>query len=190
MEDNGGSMFGGPVEADETYIGGKRRNMSNAKRRELKQEGPGRGSAGKATVVGTKDRETSEVRARHVPATDMHNVAGFVAVNTKLGSKVYADDAPVYDILEAWYDHETVKHSVSEYANGMAHTNGIESLWSMLKRGYNGTYHHFTEKHLQRYVNEFAGRRNIRRLDTIKQMAKTVAGLVGKRLRYEDLIAA
>ena len=184
-EDNGGSLFGGPVEADETYIGGKRRNMSNSKRKELK----GRGPVGKAAVVGVKDRETNEVRAAHVPATDIPHVAGFVATHAKLGSTVYTDDAPVYDVLDAWYRHDSVKHSVSEYVRGQVHTNGAESFWSMLKRGYNGTYHHFSEKHLQRYVSEFAGRHNIRRMDTIHQMAKTVAGMVGKRLRYADLTA-
>ena len=71
----------------------------------------------------------------------------------------------------------------------MAHTNGVESFWSMLKRGYHGVYHHMSPKHLQRYVDEFAGRHNIREMDTIDQMRHVVAGLVGKRLLYRDLIA-
>ena len=69
------------------------------------------------------------------------------------------------------------------------HTNGIESFWSMLKRAHKGTYHKMSPKHLQRYVNEFAGRHNIREQDTIKQMANVVASSVGKRLMYRDLIA-
>ncbi len=72
---------------------------------------------------------------------------------------------------------------------GQAHTNGIESFWAMLKRGYYGTYHRMSEKHLQRYVNEFAGRHNMRPLDTIDQMKAMARGMDGKKLRYRDLIA-
>ena len=71
----------------------------------------------------------------------------------------------------------------------MAHTNGIESFWSMLKRAHKGTFHKISAKHLQRYVNEFAGRHNVREADTIRQMESVVIGLVGKRLMYRDLIA-
>lgn len=73
--------------------------------------------------------------------------------------------------------------------DGQAHTNGIESFWAMLKRGYHGTFHHFSAKHVQRYVNEFAGRHNIRDRDTLDQMAIVSRGMVGKRLRYADLTA-
>ena len=87
------------------------------------------------------------------------------------------------------YDHESVKHSVGEYVNGMAHTQGIESFWSMLKRAHKGTFHHLSEKHLDRYVTEFAGRHNDRPSDTIDQMETIAASLVGKRLRYRELTA-
>ena len=87
------------------------------------------------------------------------------------------------------FEHETVKHSISEYVNGMAHTNGIESFWATLKRGYHGTFHHISPKHLHRYVNEFATRHNLRTLDTEAMMAETVARMVGKRLMYKDLVA-
>ncbi|MCY3702818.1 MAG: IS1595 family transposase [Rhodospirillales bacterium] len=179
--------FAGPSEADETFVGGKRKNMSNSKRKEL--AGTGRGGAGKAAVVGVKDRETNQVRVQHVPATDMQHVAGFVALNAQLGTTVYTDDAAVYDILDAWYDHETVKHSVGEYVRDMAHTNGIESFWSMLKRAYVGTYHKMSEKHLQRYVTDFAGRHNVREHGTMGQMASIASGMAGKRLTYAALIA-
>ena len=84
------------------------------------------------------------------------------------------------------FEHEAVKHSISEYVNSMAHTNGIESFWALLKRGYHGTYHHMSEKHLNRYVNEFAGRHNNRNADTIDQMAAITRGMAGKQLRYKD----
>ena len=86
------------------------------------------------------------------------------------------------------FDHKSVKHSVGEYVNEKAHTNGIESFWAMLKRGYVGTYHQFSEKHLDRYVTEFQGRHNHRPLDTITQMTKIVLAMDGKQLRYKDLI--
>ncbi len=76
--------------------------------------------------------------------------------------------------------------AVKEYVNGQAHTNGIESFWAMLKRGYYGTYHRMSPKHLHRYVDEFAGRHNVRSEDTIDQMTAMVHGMDGKRLRYRD----
>ena len=87
------------------------------------------------------------------------------------------------------FDHETVKHSVSEYVNGMAHTNGIESFWSMLKRAHKGVYHKIRAKHLQRYVDEISGRHGVRERDTIDQMGALVEDMVGKRLTYTELVA-
>ena len=83
-----------------------------------------------------------------------------------------------------------MKHSLSEYVKGDVHTNGIESLWSMLKRAHKGTFHKLSPKHLDRYVQEFAGRHNVREQDTIEQMAAVADGMDGKRLTYERLIAA
>lgn len=87
------------------------------------------------------------------------------------------------------YKHESVKHSAKEYVKEQAHTNGIESFWAVLKRGYHGTFHKMSRKHLHRYVHEFAGRHNIRPLDTLDQIVAVSDGMNGKRLRYKDLIA-
>ncbi len=87
------------------------------------------------------------------------------------------------------FDHASVRHSVGEFVDGMAHTNGIESFWSMLKRAHKGVYHKISPKHLQRYVDEFSGRHGIREQDTITQMQNVVAGMVGKRLMYKELVA-
>ena len=179
------ALFAGPAESDETYIGGLRKNMPRKKRKELK----GRGAVGKAAVVGVKDRATNRIAARRVARTDTPHVAGFVAEKVKMGAKVYTDEATAYKALGPWFDHESVNHSVGEYVRGMASTNGIESFWAMLKRGYQGTFHKFSEKHLDRYVREFAGRHNIRPRDTLDMMRSVAIGMVGKRLRYRDLIA-
>ena len=172
--------FGGPVEVDETYIGGRERNKHAGKK--LKA---GRGPVGKAAVVGAKDRTTNKVQAKVVEKTDAETLQGFVIDAAAPGATVYTDDAAAYRGIP--YDHESVKHSVGEFVRDMAHTNGIESFWSMLKRGYQGTYHKMSPKHLQRYVNEFAGRHNIRNRDTVDQMGYVVAAMAGKRLRYREL---
>ena len=103
------------------------------------------------------------------------------------GATVYSDDASAYESLP--FDHETVTHSLSEYVRRDVHTNGIESLWSMMKRAHKGTFHKLSPKHLGRYVQEFGARHNLRDEDTIDIMAAVASGMDGKRLRYRDLIA-
>ena len=123
-----------------------------------------------------------------VGRTDAATLQSFVEDRVAAGAQVYTDEAKAYEGMPC-FDHESVKHSAGEYVKGQAHTNGIESFWSLLKRGYIGTFHHFSEKHTDRYVTEFAGRHNARDKDTLDQMAGTIVGMVGKRLRYRDLIA-
>ena len=175
--------FDGPIEADETFIGGKRKNMSHEKRKQQ----TGRGAVGKAVVAGVKDRKTGQVSARVVKGTDALTLQGFVRYHVQPGTTVYTDEALGYQGMTDM-DHQTVNHSVGEYVNDMAHTNGIESFWSMLKRGYQGIFHKISHWHLNRYVNEFCGRHNIRSLDTVDMMLSMVAGMVGKRLTYLQLI--
>ena len=184
LESGSWGLFTGPVEVDETYMGGKRANMSNAKRAEL--AGTGRGAVGKTTIVGAKDRAKNLVSAKVVQDTKKPTLHGFVSDNTAPGVTVYTDDALVYETLP--FQHEVVRHSVREYVKGLAHTNGVESFWSMLKRAYAGTYHKMSPKHLERYLNEFITRHNIRPMDTIDQMRALVLGMDCKRLKYADLI--
>ena len=175
-------QFVGPVEVDETYMGGKERNKHRGKK--LKA---GRGTVGKTAVVGAKDRKTNKIKAKVVENTDAKTLQKFVADNAAEGAKVYTDDAAAYKGMP--FDHASVRHSVGEYVRDMAHTNGIESFWSMLKRAHKGVYHKISPKHLQRYVDEFAGRHGIRERDTIEQMGAVVIGMVGKRLMYRELVA-
>ena len=114
----------------------------------------------------------------------------FVEAHAAPGTTIYTDENAAYGPLATplnGYTHETVCHSVGEYVRGQAHTNGVESFWALLKRGYTGTYHKMSPKHLSRYVNEFAGRHNIRDLDTLAQMVAIVQGFDGRRLPWRVL---
>ena len=177
--------FDGPAEADETFFGGKRQNMSKDKRKALK--GAGTGYVGKTIVAGIKDRATNRISAAVVPDTTAKTLSAFVESRTKPDATVYTDEHSAYTYMRR--PHESVRHGAGEYVRGDAHTQGIESFWAMLKRAHKGTFHKISPKHLQRYVTEFAGKHGIRDRNTIDQMQAMVAGMVGKRLLYTDLIA-
>ena len=135
--------FGGQVEVVETYMGGKERNKHKGKK--LKA---GRATVGKTAVVGAKDRKTNKIKAAVVKVTDAKTLQGFVIATTLAGATVYTDDAAAYKGMP--FEHASGRHSFSEHVSGMAHTNGIESFWSMLKRAHKGVYHKMSAKHLQR----------------------------------------
>lgn len=176
-----GWMLNGPVEIDETYIGGLAKNKHGGKKR-----GSVRGGVGKEIVVGIKDRETNTIRAKVVDDTKKETLHSFIAENVAVDADKFTDENRSYQGLN---NHKAVNHSVGKWVNEMAHTNGLESFWAMFKKGFHGTFHHMSRAHLHRYINEFAGRHNIRPLDTIEQMKRLAEGMRGKRLTYRDLVA-
>ena len=178
-----GAQFEGPVEVDEAYFGGLEKN-----KHEWKRLNEGRGAKGKTAVVGIKDRSTGRIRAQVVKDTTGKTLKGFVYDHVEEGAEVFTDEARAYVGLKGVV-HKAVKHSVSKFVDGQVHTNGLESFWAGLKRAYHGTYHHISPKHLNRYIAQFAGKHNIRPLDTMDQMESLVRGMVDKRLKYKDLTA-
>ena len=175
----------GPIEVDTCYIGGLERNKHASKRLNA-----GRGPVGKAAVMGARDRATGKVTASVVGAEDAATADAFLDVHAAEGATVYSDEASAYRHLSR---HETVSHSAGEYVRYLdgvnIDTNAVESLWSTIKRAHKGVYHHLSAKHLQRYVDSFAAKRNIRDADTIDQMAAVVASMFGREITYTALTA-
>ncbi len=150
-------LLAGIVEIDETYIGGKASNQHVKKGHK-----PTGGSVGKQPVLGMRQRGGKTI-AQAIPSVDRLTLWSAIQRTVEKGSTLYTDALPAYrGITRKTYQHESLNHSVNEYVKGLAHTNGIESVWAVLKRGLIGTrtFHSVSRKHLDRYVNEFTFRLN------------------------------
>jgi hypothetical protein len=198
---------GGPVEADEAFIGGKPANRHKDKlsaipkyiknaggysvRNPLYKSLAGRGSD-KVPVFGLLDREARKVRAKVIPNVDRKTLQNEILENVERGSKVFTDRQPGYKSLpEMDIVHEAINH-LNEYVRGEVHTNGLENFWSLLKRGLNGTYVAVEPFHLDRYVDEQVFRYNNRAtkdnpLDDADRFILAVSQIAGKRLTYAEL---
>lgn len=173
----------GEVEADESFIGGKARNMHAHKRAEKIH---GRGPDGKAIVAAVLERG-GQIRARVVKTRRKADVQGLVRENVEAGATLYTDALKSYDGLNE-FTHCVVDHAV-EYVNGKIHTNGCENFWSLLKRGLKGTYVSVEPFHLHRYIDEQAFRYNHRKdMNDADRFDLAVSQIVGKRLTYQELI--
>jgi transposase-like protein len=200
-KDGNGGKLGGEVEVDETFIGGKARNMHASKRKAMIAEFPSKREyfhgkpmmplANKVAVMGMLERGadgTSKVRTMTVTGTKRHQLQGKIREHIEEGSTLYTDSLRSYRNMND-YTHEFIDHA-TEYVRGNVHTNGMESYWSLLKRALHGTYISVEPFHLFRYLDEQAFRFNNRVLNDAGRFSLLMAGIVGKRLTYAELIAA
>jgi transposase-like protein len=193
QDETSGGKLGGDVEVDETYIGGRARNMHADRKRRAGIRGKSTGFYGKVAVMGLLQRNSatghSKIRVATIPNNKRHTLEAGVRLNVESGANVYTDALQSYDQLGTEYVHQVIDHAEA-YVDGQSHTNGCENFWSLLKRGLKGTYVAVEPFHLFRYLDEQAFRFNMRKLTDAERFDEVLGAVVGRRLTYENLIAA
>jgi hypothetical protein len=184
MTDMTGKIGGsGPVECDETFYGGKVKNMHKSK---IPKGVALNGGGNKAVVMGMLERG-GRVKARVIADRKKQSISPTLTDNVEAGSHIITDEFPTYCFLETPYKRDIINHAV-EYVNGHIHTNGIENFWSLLKRGLTGTYISVEPFHLDAYVSEQVFRYNNRKdSDDSTRFASCLMGIQGKRLTYAEI---
>jgi transposase-like protein len=183
LKDGGFGLLSGEVEADETFIGGKARNMHKAKRA---RKITGTGGKDKTVVMGMMERG-GKVRVMVVEDRKKKTIQKHVRDHVEAGSAIFSDELKSYEGLDADYQHAVINHAV-EYVNGNVHTNAMENFWSLLKRGLHGTYISTEPFHLFRYIDEQAFRFNNRKeMNDYDRFKLALSQITGKRLTYEHL---
>jgi transposase-like protein len=178
-------MLSGEVEVDETYIGGKARNLHQGGARVPRKRNAGRGTANKTPVVGMIERGGT-VKVQVVADVKRRTLQSYVHDTVEPGSTVYTDQLLSYTGLDREFNHLTINHAV-RYVDGNVHTNVIENFWSLLKRGLHGTYISVQPFHLFRYLDERMFTFNERELDDFGRFEKVVRAVTGRRLTYMAL---
>lgn len=177
--------LGGVVEVDETFIGGKARNMHTKHRKERLKGG--RGTAGKTAVFGLLERHTGTIRTEVINSRKKGYLDPKVRVHVEPGTEVHTDALGSYNELNSEYVHKVVDHAECYVKEGV-HTNGMENYWSLLKRTIRGTYVSVEPYHLFRYLDEQSMRFNTRKISSLERFKRVVSQIVGKRLTYKKLI--
>jgi transposase-like protein len=176
------SRLSGTVEADETYIGGKRRHRPGQPRRGR----PGPKDKNKAAVLALVERD-GRARSFHVARVDAANLRGAIRAHVERDASIMTDEWRSYQGLGSEFaSHETVAHGAGEYARGAVNTNSVEGYFAILKRGVNGTYHRISPAHLHRYLTEFDFRYSTRGQSDGQRTTAALSQVVGKRLKYRD----